>query len=396
MLAHHKPLNAGFFRGVNSPELFKAFFNNYSAWDALKLGEQPTYEEIHQAWTALEHPQKRRMEEALSQINDIGREDGQELLLTYAEEAKVPNFRELTPQKLAMTLRLYYKSHFAKAYDYYNLEHVDNLKVMLGAEPAPCEPTEANKDSFKEKLRAALKKAAHGKDLKLEEGPHPEGKWVLVVPHEEYAKPDYEFDKTTPGPDPEIKTRDRRPVHELVLIYSPGDGVIKLKTGKGAKKAEIVASLFATELIHKPASHFRDADVIRFDPILRPGFKIAKLPGDRFEWATVKFIDYRLKSDTSVHRTSQIDNTDSGRRSALEDVSEPMSNLLVQKLGIEFRFPGNGKKARFTAMLSCSGRMNLDTTERGRYVDSVLTREGFINVNARPARESVVPVGQAV
>src|SRR3989338_5650413 len=124
MIPNHKPINAGFFRGVNSPELFKAFFSKYKAWDSMGLSAESKNEEICEAWTNLQNPQKPRMEEALSQINDIGREDGQQLLLQVAEEAKVPKYGELTPQKLAMTLRLYYRDHFDKAYEYYNLEHV--------------------------------------------------------------------------------------------------------------------------------------------------------------------------------------------------------------------------------------------------------------------------------
>lgn len=395
MIANHKPLNAGFFRGVNSHELFKAFFDKYGAWESMKLPAQPTYDDIRQGWEALVHQKKRAMKEALLQVNDIGREDGMPLLLSFAKHAGLTNFRDLTPQKLAMTLRLYYRSDFLRAYDYYNLEHVDNLKVLLGAEPAPCEPTEADKQRFKEKLRVVLKKAAHGTDLKLEEGPHPEGNWVMVVPHEQTAKPDYEFDKEAPGPDHPIKIRDRRPVHDLLLMYSPQDGILKLKAGKGPKKAMAVAAIFATELLHKPASHFGEGG-IQIDSVARPGFKINRLPGDKFEWATPTFIDYSLKSDGSVRRSSQIKNTDNGKRSVLSNLGDPLDDVCPLRVGIEFRFPGDRRKGRLTAMLFASGRTSLATTDRCRYVESILKREGLIHDVARQAGEPAVPAGQKV
>lgn len=396
MIPNHKPINAGFFRGVNSPELFKAFFSKYNVWDSMGLSAESKNEDICEAWTNLQNPQKPRMEEALSQINDIGREDGQQLLLQVAEEAKVPKYGELTPQKLAMTLRLYYRDHFYKAYEYYNLEHVDSLKVLLGAEPVPCEPTDADKERFKTKLRAALKKMAHGKELILEEGPHPEGQWVLVVPHEQLAKPDYEFDKENPG---QLRARDRRPVYDLILIYSLADGILKLKVGKGKNKADIVASIFATELLHKSADHFKGTDVIRFDPLFQPGFNFPKIPGDSFDWARPLFIEFQTRSD-STRYTIKCAGAAGGANSVMDKLANlglSANTIYIRKLGIEFRFPGDGRKGRLTVSLAAPSWTNLDDTTRSRYIQGVLIRWGFYYVNrAKQGGKSSVAVGQAV
>lgn len=396
MIPNHKPLNAGFFRGVNSPELFKAFFSKYKVWDSMGLTEESKNDEIYAAWTNLQNPQKPRMEEALAQINDIGRDDGQQLLLQVAEEAKVPKYGELTPQKLAMTLRLYYRDHFDKAYEYYNIEHVDSLKVLLGAEPAPCEPTDADKERFKNKLRTAMKKLAHGKELTLEEGPHPEGRWVLVVPHEQPAKPDYEFDENNPG---QLRARDRRPVYDLVLIYSPADGILKLKVGRGRNKADTVASIFAAELLHKSADHFKGTDVIRFTPLFQPGFKFSKIPGDSFDWARPLFIEFQTLSD-STRYTIKCEGAAGGGNSVMDKLTNlglTASTIRIRKLGIEFRFPGDGRKGRFTVLLSSPSWTNLDDTTRSRYIEGVLIRWGFYYVkHAKQGGKSSVAVGQAV
>jgi len=365
---------------MDSIELFKQFFEKYTAWDDLHLKAKPKNDDLWEAWANLQHPQKARMAEVLSQINDIGREEGHELLLHMAEEAKASDFRDLTPQKLAMTLRLNHKSFFMKAYDYYNLEQVENLKEFMGKGPAPCNPSPEDKERFKAKLRDALKKSSHGEGLRIDEGPHLNGKWVLVIPHEQYAKPDYEFAKDKPG---EIRTRDRRPLYDMVLIYCPADGCLKIKSGKGEEKAEICASLFATEILHKDMNHFNNKDTIRFDPLRLEGFDFPKSPGDGFETAVPTLIEFQKLSGGCWH-TVRCTRTRRGRESALTELASlsiPMNSIKVKRLWIEFRFAGDGRRGRLTARLSLPNKTNLTEAARDSHVNDVLKRWGFKNAS---------------
>jgi len=380
MLANHKPLRAGFFRSIGSTELLQQFFDKYGAWEALKLKAKPKTDEIWEAWETLTHPQKARMGEALSQINDIGRDEGHELLLHVAEEAKVPNFRDLTPQKLAMIMRLNYKTHFAHAYDYFNLEQVENLKEFIGKEPVPCNPSPEDKERFKAKLRVDLAKASHGEGLRIDEGPHLNGKWVLVIPHEQHAKPDYEFAKDKPG---EIRTRDRRPLYDMVLIYCPADGCLKIKSGKGQGKAEICAATFATEILHRSANHFSNNETITFSPLQLEGFDFPKQPGDEFETAAPTFIEFQKLSGGCWY-TVRCTRTRNGRDSALTELASmgiPVNSIKIKRLWVEFRFPGDGRKNKSTAKLSLPNKTNLTETARDNHINDILKRWGFKNAS---------------
>ena len=49
-ITDHERLTRHFFRRVNSPELFKRFFEHFGVWDAMKLTVEARNDEIHAAW----------------------------------------------------------------------------------------------------------------------------------------------------------------------------------------------------------------------------------------------------------------------------------------------------------------------------------------------------------
>lgn len=393
MLADHKRLTAGFFRSLNSAELSKEFFDHYKAWAALGLKDKPKNDDIWDAWMMLEHPKRDEMAEALACMNDISKEDGRDYLYALAEEVKLEGFQDLTLAKLAMRLWLRHRKKFQQLHDCFVLEKADNLVVLLGRTKTERPRDGTNLEGFKNKLRGILRKGCEGPRLLVEVGPHPEGKWVMVVPHEHFVKPDHVFKSES-----EISTKDRRPVYELVIIYHYDRGMLKLKVGgrAGHRKAEAVADAFAADVLGKRAGHFQVVDIVGFDPLFRPGFDFPRRPNDEFEWARPVEIRFKRLADQTFTHVIHCNNTMGGKQDVLgqlKDMGLTPKEVVVESLAIQFQFPGGGRKKRRTVVLRPPNRYTLDETVRDRHLEEVLIRWGFINVNAKHASHVPVAAG---
>jgi len=382
MLKEHKRLTAGFFRSVNSPELFKQFFERFGAWRDLGLKEKPKNDDIFDAWIFSSHPKQTEMNEALCCMNDIACEDGRPYISAAAEEVKMHGHHDLTVHQVTMKLWLSHAKHFADVYGLFQVEKTDSLKILRGETPAPCNPDKADLDKFEKGLQQVLRKSSEGPRLKLEPGPKTEDKYVLVVPHEHFKKPDPVFtaDKT-------ITTKERRPVYEMVLIYYPKQGILKLKVGsKGIRKAETVAHLFGTALLHKKGGHFHAAEIISFEPLVKPGFSFPRRPEDEFDWVKIVYIDYTEKRDKTFVHTVKCTDTMSG----LQDVTDQLKKYgitnfkshEIKSLTLQFYFKDGGRKKHKNVILTRPYSYNLDETPRDRHVENALIRWGFINVHA--------------
>jgi hypothetical protein len=380
LITDHERLTRKFFRQVNSPQLLRRFFRGFGVGDAMELGADPTCDEIHEAWDQLDSPNRTAVKEALCRMNDIAREKGRYTLHIRAEQCGLEGYRDLTLPKLAMTLFLEHRAVFDAAYDFYVLEKTEGLHTLLGRQAVPCKPTAGRLDRFKAELSKALRRDAHGPHLLVEPGPpHPE-KWIAVIPHETYVRPDHEFDEHS-----EITTRERRPVYEMVLIYYPETGVLKLKAGRGKRKIEQVAALFATEVLGQGLAFFQVCQVVSFDPLLDPEFSFAREPEDEFQWAEPCEIKYRKLSNTDVEHTVQCKEVRYGKPGilvALAAEGVDISEIEILGLKICFKFPRNNRDTK-TVELAIPNRVHLDETDRDRYIESVLARWGFIDYAAK-------------
>ncbi len=392
MIPDHKRLTAAFFRGVNSPDLFKRFFDKYKAWDLLKLKDTPKNEAIFSAWIDLIHTSKKEMEEHLLSMNDISGDDGRDYLVDVAEAVNL-DYRPLTTHKLALTLFLDHFVQFKTAYDRYIVEKVENLKIFIGRENVPCDPTPTRLTRFKEKLRSAFHHLDSGPKLKVESVSNKDNKWVFVIPHETFPKPDPVFQNGET-----IGTQIRRPVYELVIVYYADQAVLKIRVGRGKKKAEVVASIFAEEILEKRADHFQVANIVNLAPLFKPGFDFPKRNDDQFEYACLVELKFSPKGNRAFRQMMHCSDTNNGKQNVLDQLHEQglsLQNIDVHEIGILFQYPG-GKKKRRTVYLKPPNKCTLDETPRDRYLETVLIRWGLIDVEARNRIAAVQAIEQAV
>lgn len=380
LIVDHERLTRQFFRRVNSTELFRLFFEEFGVWETMGLDEHATSEDIYAAWDQLDYPNRNEIKEALCRINDIAHEKGRFTLQLRAQNCGVEDYEDLTLQKLAMTLYLDHRDAFNEAYDFYVLEKTDNLHILLGRNPVACNPSEPQIEAFRQKLITTLRPEGEGPKLRVEVEARHADKWMASIPHQTFVKPDHEFDDRS-----EIVTRDRRPVYEMILIYYPATGLLKLKVGRGRQKAIRVASVFATEILGQDADFFQICEVVSFEPLQDPRFSFQREPGDHFEWARPTLIRYKKPSALGVDYQVHCKDLLSGAAGVVATLAADgigLSEIEIQALSICFKFPKNKRDTRMVE-LGRPDRISLDETDRDRYIESVLTRWGLINHAAK-------------
>jgi len=381
-IVDHERLTSGFFRDVNSGTLFERFFQSFGVWGAMGLDVEADGGEIYKAWTKLVCDNRDEIEEALKQVNDLARDKAQFAVRYCASRCGIPDFKDLTLAKLAMMLFLDHRSAFKSTYAFHTIEKTENLHTLIGLRPVACDPSPEQVERFKAELIETLRgddRRADGPRLLVEVAPRHEKKWMAAVPHQTYAKADHEF-----VDDDKIKSRDRRPVHEMVLIYYPDKGVLKVKAGRGRKKAEQVASCFATEILGQPASFFIACEFVNFAPLLEPFFSFAPEPEDRFLWVRPTQIQYRRKTHPDFSYTIHCTDRRPDAPSVLDQLEEDglsLSEIEIDGLSLSFGFPGGTRDTRTVELTPSSS--SLDETERDTHIEHALARWGFIDHAAK-------------
>jgi len=376
----HERLTRNFFRRVNSPALFQRFFDDFGVWEDMAATIESKNDEIYATWEDLECEGRDEIQEALCRINDIGREKGRFTLLERAKDCDVEDYEDLTLQKLAMILYLDHRDAFDEAYDFFVLEKTENLHTPLGDRPVRCKPPNIRIGQFKEELQKALRRETEGPQLRVEVVDHHPDKWMATIPHQHYVRPDHEFDDHG-----EIVTRDRRPVYEMVLIYYPDTGVLKLKAGRGRKKVQRVAAVFAEYVLQQDPAFFSPCDLINFEPLQDDGLKLAPEPGDYFEWAKAVQVRYSKCAEPGTEYHVHLRDVRPGHAGVLDtlekDGVDPAS-VDIKSLSLCFKFP-NKKRDTRTVELTRPNRVSLDETERDRHIEEVLVRWGLLDHEAK-------------
>jgi hypothetical protein len=388
-LVDHESLNRGFFRGIDSTALFRRFFEHFGVWDQMGIADDSRPETIYLAWSKLDPETHADLHESIRRVNDLGHEKGRWALLYRARDCRVEGCDDLTPLVLSMTMFLEHRQVFDEVYGFYTIEKTDSLDILIGRDPVPCDPTEDQLQEFRNRLVRTLKREAVGDGFRVEvaEPRHPK-KWMVVVPHETQAKDDFEFDE-----DGEIVNRPRRPIYDIVLIYYPDTGMLKIKAGRGKRKANDVAECFATEILNRPPDHFRVCKAVSLDPLRDPEFSFTRAPGDSFKWVRPRRIRFRKRADAAaLHDVQYNDDADGGKSVVeyLESDGVRLSALDVESLTLRFMFMRHDRDFR-DVTISTSERCTLDDTNVDRSILRVLVRWGLLDPSAKERLSSAGP-----
>lgn len=380
LIIDHEQLTRGFFRGVNSTALFRRFFDSHGVWEGMGLREESRAEQIYSAWAKLDPKVHPDLDEAIRRVNDLSREKARWALLYRARDCRVDDCDNLTPAKLAMTMFLEHRAEFEEVYGYYTIEKTDSLDILIGRHPVPCDATEEHLSEFRKELAIVLKRDAHGDRLRVELGPQHPKKWMVAVPHETLAKSDLQF-----RDDGEIETRERRPIYEMILIYYPGTGVLKIKAGRGKRKSHDVAACFATQILKQDALHFRLCDVVNFDALRDPNFSFTPGPEDHFKWARPRRVKFRKRASSEATWEVQFKDDADGGRSVLEYLASEgvgLPEIDIESMTLRFMFKRNDRDYR-DVTLSVPDKCTLDDTPVDRFIERVLVRWRLLDPQAK-------------
>jgi len=294
----------------------------------------------------------------------------------------------LTPQKLAMTLFIEHRTDFEEVYSHYTIEKTENLDILIGRTPVPCDPSPDVLDRFKKELAIVLKRKAHGDRLKVEPGaPHPK-KWMVAVPHETQPRSYLEFDD-----DDEITSKDSRPIYEMVLIYYHGNGVLKVKAGRGKQKSHDVAACFATHVLGQDALHFRHCDVVDFNALRDPEFSFDPAPEDHFKWARPTRVKFRKRATSEASWDVHYKDDADGGKSVLQYLESQgitLRDIDIESMTLRFMFKRNERDFKNVTLALPEG-CTLDDTSVDRFIERTLVRWRLLDPKAKERLSRVGP-----
>ncbi len=381
-----RKLTRSFFRQVTSHELLHQFMRKHDIAAEMGVDENSSCQRIGEAWFENIHGKKEYAEAqlCLEFVNDLGREEGRLVLWRYIERDKVlldsiPDYKDIPPPRLALTFYLANPDRFLTAHRIYEIEKSGTMRMWIADEPVDCSPSKQEVEAFVDELRRKLKNSGLGDRVKPEvDIPHPD-KWVLCLPHETMAKPDEEFKDS----EMEIEARERRPVYELVLIYHPTNGLLKIRAGRGKKKVQIVADCFATTILGREPDFFSPCDAIDFGPLKAGTCDFSPVASDLFEWAMPIEVSYIDVSHSGVLTTVRVEAPVKGGTSALEVIKDKgvdLTQLEVRSLSIFFEYAKELRQR--TVELRPNSGLRLEDSPRDANIQDALERWGFINFEA--------------
>lgn len=387
-LVDHEPLTRGFFRGVNSTPLCRRFFDSFGVWEGMGLNDESRPDQIYAAWSKLDRGTHPELDQAIRRVNDLGREKARWAMIYRARDLGVADWDALTPQKLSITLFIEHRSAFEEIYSHYTIEKTERLDILIGRFPVRCEPSTEVLDRFKKELAGVLKRSAHGDRLQIDPGaPHPK-KWMVAVPHETQPRTHLEFDEND-----EITQKDSRPIYEMVLIYYHGNGVLKVKAGRGKRKSHDVAACFATHVLGQDPLHFRHCDVVDFNALRDPDFSFTPAPEDHFKWVRPTRVKFRKRATAEASWDVQYKDDAAGGMSVLEYLATQgiaLREIDVESMTLRFMFKRSDRDFR-DVTLTAPDDCTLDDTPVDRFVERTLVRWRLLDPHAKERLSRVGP-----
>jgi hypothetical protein len=217
---------------------------------------------------------------------------------------------------------------------------------------------------FKSLIQKYYKKQKRGRNCHIDHyiRQNPTRYLIFAYP-EDYAKRDLKYKGSHLVPDV------RRPVMEIVFIYEPDNGILRLSAGK-MRHAEIMLEAFCKAILGLPGIPDGSTKVYDLTPLMDPNFRFVTDPKHPIESVSLKMLNARIKEIENQKLTFEGEPLNGGaelvrnmmtKAAKVCGVTHP-ENIKPQKakISIVFAKTGKGRKPVATFILSLPGRSTLE------------------------------------
>ncbi|MCK5174544.1 MAG: hypothetical protein KAR47_14210, partial [Planctomycetes bacterium] len=281
-------------------------------------------------------------------ISDMSDEEGILCLIDIIRDLETETEAEKIIEKLmkrkgfdekALWVFLEHPAVFEWAIRLERMEHMTFKHDCIVGPRLDCKTEEKNIEELKKHIQKFFKRQGRGRYCHIDpyERKNPERYCFFAYP-EDYAKRDLTYKEGTLVP------QIRRPVLEIVFIYEPDNGILKISAGR-MRKVEVMQDAFCKSILGLPGIPDGSTKVYKLSPLIDTTFRFVTDPVDGIESVTLKMLKARISKTGSRRLTCEGEPENGGTelvRKMLTDAVEKYGvkgkiKVLKAKIGIQFK-----------------------------------------------------------
>ena len=325
-----------------------------------------------QRYEEMPGPDREKLEQVLTRINDFNSDDGMGHLVANADNIGLDR-HDLTALELAIKLFLSDRQAFEAALRMLSIYSAKGYEEFIAKKPVPCENiTDDSVEQMKAIFSEQLKIKEYGKKVFIEQHIYPD-RLVLMIWTEHFTKI-----IPTLNDEGQLDHTPIRPVYDSTIIYYPDEGKLKVKANNGnlvdlARQGFADICLQCPDLFEHPDAkvildleRFKRMRVFPTDE--KQGVLSVRLTG----------VKGKIHSDTPDSVEIRFYNHDF-LEDALMERNLDMQDLVIQKIWIQFKLRlDNGNIKQKTITLSAPHTTNLADTVYDRIIEQTLKQWGVL------------------
>lgn len=243
------------------------------------------------------------------------------------------------------------------------MEHMTFKEDCLVGRHLPCVTDEEATEKLKERIQKFFKRQRRGRNCQIDvyERQNPMRYCFFAYP-EDYPKRDLTYKSSRLVPDV------RRPVMEIVFIYEPDSGNLKVHASR-MRKVEVMQDAFCKEILGLPGIPDGSTRVYDLSRLLDPAFRFVTDPADAVEEVSLKMLKVAMGKHkprkltcegTPVHGGAAL--VQKMTLDAIAACSMPVDavQVLSAKITMKFAAVDGGRKKSVTFTLTVPSGSNLE------------------------------------
>lgn len=270
---------------------------------------------------------------------------------------------------------------FEMAVQLERMEHMSFKEDCLVGKHLPCATEEAATEKLKDHIQKFFKRQRRGRncqiDVYVRQNPT---RYCFFAYPEDYPKRDLTYKSSRLVPDV------RRPVMEIVFIYEPDSGNLKVHASK-MRKAEVMQDAFCKAILGLPGIPDGSTRVYDLARLLDPAFRFVTDPADHVEEVSLKMLKVAIGKNKPRKLTCEGTPVNGGAEvvqkmtlDAIAACSTPADavQVLSAKISMKFGAVDGGRKKSVTFTLTVPCGSNLEDKPHHHTARKYIERWGLV------------------
>ncbi len=270
---------------------------------------------------------------------------------------------------------------FEMAIQLERMEHMTFKEDCLVGRHLPCATNEEAIEKLKEHIQKFFKRQRRGRNCQIDVYVrHNPTRYCFFAYPEDYPKRDLTYKSSRLVPDV------RRPVMEIVFIYEPDSGNLKVHASK-MRKVEVMQDAFCKSILGLPGIPDGSTRVYDLSRLLDPGFRFVTDPTDVVEEVSLKMLKVAIGKNKPRKLTCEGTPFNGGAEmvqkmtlDAIAACSTPADavQVLSAKIAMKFGAADGGRKKSVTFTLNVPCGSNLEDKPHHHTARKYIERWGLV------------------